>query len=252
MSGRFVRRLDVHMESDAGAIGDTRDVIRVDKCRLPIVAKELQVIRPSPVSFRFVSALFRRNRSEEELVTLLRATVAPARPATRSEHDTEEIERLKRREPAAWSALFEREHPLVFRTVFSRVGDRTAAEDITGQVFLEAIEGVGRYRDQGRPIVAWLLGIARHRTLDYFRKRGRETGSAIEPSVAGPDSRLEVALTYLCRLTPEQREVMELRFVEDYSLEDVAGLTGRSVGAVKALQHRALARLRTMLTEQDR
>lgn len=185
-------------------------------------------------------------------MTLLRATVAPARPATQTNEEKDEIAQLKRREPAAWSALFEREHPLVFRTVFARVGDRSVAEDITGQVFLEAIEGVGRYRDQGRPIVAWLLGIARHRTLDYFRKRGRETGEAIEPSVEGPDANLEVALTYLGRLTAEQREVVELRFVEDYTLEDVARLTGRSVGAVKALQHRALARLRTMLTEQDR
>lgn len=185
-------------------------------------------------------------------MTLLRATVAPTRPATQTAADVQEVERLKRRDPVAWSALFEREHPLVFRTVLARVGDRVVAEDITGQVFLEAIEGVGRYRDQGRPIVAWLLGIARCRTVDHFRKRGREVGAAIEPSVAGPDANLQVALTYLGRLTTEQREVVELRFVEDYSLEEVARLTGRSVGAVKALQHRALARLRTMLTEQDR
>ena len=87
-----------------------------------------------------------------------------------------ELDRLKRRDRLAWSRLFEREHSLVYRFVLSRVGEPAVADDIAGQVFLEAIEGIGRYRDRGKPISAWLVTIARHRTLDFFRKRGRERG----------------------------------------------------------------------------
>ena len=162
-----------------------------------------------------------------------------------------ELDRLKRRDRFAWSTLFEREHPLVYRFVLSRVGEPAVADDIAGQVFLEAIEGIGRYRDRGKPISAWLVTIARHRTLDFFRKRGRERGDSIEPSVAGPDAALRVALESLALLTPDQREVVHLRFVEGYQLEEVAIITGRTTGAVKSLQHRAIARLKTILSEGE-
>jgi RNA polymerase sigma-70 factor (ECF subfamily) len=158
--------------------------------------------------------------------------------------------RLKRREPDAWAALFERDYPLVFRAVLGRVGNRAVAEDIAGQVFLEALEGIGRYRDRGKPITAWLLAIARHRALDWFRKRNREAGEAVEPEAPPPEEGLGAAIAMLAELKEEQREVIHLRFVEGYSLEEVARLSGRSVGAVKSLQHRGLGRLRKLLTEE--
>lgn len=146
--------------------------------------------------------------------------------------------------------MFEREHPMVFRSVFAQVGESVIAEDITAQVFLEAVEGIGRYRERGRPITAWLLTIARHRTTDWFRKKHREVGDMPETAVDGPEASLEVAVAALRMLTPEQREVVHLRFVEDLSIEDVARLTRRTPGAVKAMQHRALARLRTILGDE--
>lgn len=160
---------------------------------------------------------------------------------------TDELTLLKLRDGEAWSALFEREYAFVFRTVLARVGERATAEDISGQVFLEALEGIGRYRDRGKPIRAWLVTIARHRTHDWFRKQRREGAEVPEATVPGPDEALTPILDVLARLTPEQQEVVHLRFVEGYSLDEVAGLTGRSVGAVKALQHRAIVRLRTII-----
>jgi RNA polymerase sigma-70 factor (ECF subfamily) len=178
---------------------------------------------------------------------------ATARVASTPATAPTEIDRLKRRDSAAWSALFEREHQFVFRFVLAQVRDQAVAEDITGQVFLEAIEGIGRYRDRGLPLRAWLLAIGRHRALDWFRRRAHETGAAIEPVVPGPEEGVAEALATLATLTPDQREVVHLRFVEGYSLEEVAGLTHRSVGAVKAMQHRGLVRLRAELepTEED-
>ena len=164
----------------------------------------------------------------------------------------DELTELKSRDAAAWSALWQREHPVVFRAVFAQVGNRAVAEDITAQVFVEAIEGIGRYRDRGRPLVAWLLSIARLRCTDWFRRRGRERDleNAPEPTVDGPDAHLSAAFAALAELTREQREVVHLRFLEGRPLEEVARLTGRSTGAVKALQHRALARLKHIL-ERD-
>lgn len=165
--------------------------------------------------------------------------------------ETVDIARLKRRDAGAWSALFERDYPVVFRAALGQVAEPAVAEDIAGQVFLEAMEGIGRYRDRGRPITAWLVTIARHRSLDWFRKRSRERGEAIEPTTAGPEAGLTVAVNALGELTGDQREVIHFRFVEGYSLEEVAQMTGRTVGAVKSLQHRGLARMRTIIGEQE-
>ena len=160
-----------------------------------------------------------------------------------------ELARLKRREAAAWTIGFEREYPLIFRVLLSRVQERSVAEDIAAQVFLEAMEGIGRYREQGKPFSAWLLTIARHRSLDWFRRTRREQGTAIEPTTVGPEASLTLALDALGLLTDDQKEVIHLRFVEGYALEEVGRLTGRSTGAVKSLQHRGLGRLRQVLGE---
>ncbi|MGE3075854.1 MAG: RNA polymerase sigma factor [Dehalococcoidia bacterium] len=69
-------------------------------------------------------------------------------PVVRTDADSERIRALREREPAAWTAFFEEQKDVVFRSAFSMVGERELAEDITGQVFLEAIEGIRRFRDR--------------------------------------------------------------------------------------------------------
>ena len=160
------------------------------------------------------------------------------------------IEALRSRETEAWTALFEEHRHLVYRAALAQVGERELAEDVTAQVFLEAIEGIGRYRDRGKPISAWLLAIARHRSLDAIRKRRRDGTTATAPADTGHEPST-AALEALHVLTPEQREVVHLRFVEDLSIETVATMTGRSPGAVKSLQHRALRQLRAHLTKSN-
>jgi RNA polymerase sigma-70 factor (ECF subfamily) len=181
-----------------------------------------------------------------EVAVTLSAATGMAAQAAPAEID---LDRLKRREPGAWSQLFERDYAIVFRFVLARVGERALAEDIASQVFVEAIEGIGRYRERGKPITAWLLTIGRHRSLDWFRRARREMGTAVEPTTEGPETGLTVALDALVHLTEDQREVIQLRFVEGYQLEEVARLTGRTAGAVKSLQHRALARLKKIIDD---
>lgn len=162
------------------------------------------------------------------------------------------LTRLKRRDAQAWSDVFEEHHVLVFRSVLAQVRDTPVAEDITAQVFLEAMQGIGRYRDRGKPLSAWLLTIARHRSTDWLRRQRREQQAlSREAALAPAETHAALpgdAYALLEPLTPEQREVVALRFIEGLSLDEVASATGRSPGAVKSLQHRALRQLRSALS----
>lgn len=128
-------------------------------------------------------------------------------------------------------------------------------EDVVGEVFLQVARDLRGFADVSDPVAVrrWVFTIARHRLIDAARRdrrRDRLARRTIDserstPSSEEPDAELLVALR---RLTDEQREVLALRFVADLALDDVARLTGRSVGAVKALQHRALENLRSAVS----
>lgn len=121
-------------------------------------------------------------------------------------------------------------------------------EDLLGEVFLQVARDFARFRGDETDLRRWVFTIARHRLVDDRRRRQVRpvtTGDA-PPEVAssGPLDPVDPALVAALReLTPDQREVVVLRFVADLSLQDVARITRRRVGAVKALQHRALAAL---------
>ncbi len=132
----------------------------------------------------------------------------------------------------------------------------TDPEGCLGDTFLQVAHDLGAFPDAGDPDAErrWVFTIARNRMLDAARRerrRPRVSGDAVPDrsteaeDVGGPDPELVAALA---RLTDDQREVLALRFVADLPLEAVAHMTGRSTGAVKALQHRALEELRRALT----
>ena len=127
-------------------------------------------------------------------------------------------------------------------------------EDVLSEVFLHVARSLPRFKGTDDEVRPWIFTIARHRAIDDRRRRRRRppgSGGAV-PDVAGrpapepPDGAL---LEALGRLTPEQREVVTLRFVADLSLDDVAAITGRSPGAVKSMQHRALEQLARILAD---
>ncbi len=179
-------------------------------------------------------------------VTELPAAQAVIHERTQQAETPEEarLAALRCKDTLAWTALFEEHRHLVFRAALAQVRDQQLAEDVTSQVFLEAVEGIGRYRDRGKPIAAWLLAIARQRSLDVLRKQRRQARTGFVPVEGAWAMTTAPAFEALDILTPEQREVMHLRFVEERSVEEVASLTGRSTAAVKSLQHRALRQLR--------
>jgi len=168
------------------------------------------------------------------------------------------IERAKAYDAEALSELYRRHADAVFRYVYYRVGDRSVAEDLVGDVFVRALEGLTSYEHTGRPFEAWLYRIAQARVVDHYRRQNVRRAAPLEERlVAGEDvdpDRLASdqdetwrAWEALNLLTEDQQQVISLRFIAGLSTADVAQMMGKTEGAVKALQHRALASLRRLL-----
>lgn len=153
--------------------------------------------------------------------------------------------------------MFERFYPDVHAYALARLGDVSAAEDVTQDVFVAAVPAIRALRVRSEPVVqAWFLHICRHKVMDYFRLNKRREATLFEPAgTAQPDpgAVAEMAVETgrirkaMAELTDEQQDILVRRFVLDQSLEHVASTTGRSVGAVKSMQHRALESLRRVL-----
>lgn len=127
------------------------------------------------------------------------------------------------------------------------------AEDLLGEVFLQVARSLPRFRGDDEDLRRWLFTIARNRLIDDRRRRARRprTADAAVPDrpAPAPLAALDPELIgALAQLTPDQREVVVLRYVADLSLADVAEVTRRSAGAVKSLQHRALEQLARTLS----
>lgn len=125
-------------------------------------------------------------------------------------------------------------------------------EDLLGEVFLQVSRDLHRFKGDDAARRRWVFAIAHNRLLDARRRvsrrpRGSDRPVPEVPADQPPDPFDPELIAALSRLTPDQREVVVLRFVADLPLADVARVTGRRVGAVKALQHRALESLSGML-----
>lgn len=176
----------------------------------------------------------------------------------RDASESQLIERAKAQDAQALSELYRRHANAVFRYVYYRVGDRAVAEDMVGDVFVRALEGLPAYQDVGLPFEAWLYRIAHARVVDHYRRGAvRRVTSLDEELAAGEETdpgrrvgerdEARRAWQALQRLTEEQQQVIALRFIAGYSTAEVASLLEKTEGAVKALQHRALATLRRIL-----
>lgn len=168
------------------------------------------------------------------------------------------IKRAKSHDARALSDLYRRHADAVFRYVYYRVGDREVAEDLVGEVFVRALEGLPAYQDTGTPFEAWLYRIAHARVVDYYRRQKVRRAAPLDESLTSseePDlSQLAAQRDDVRRvwnavrhLTDDQQQVISLRFIAGYSTAEVASVMGKTEGAIRALQHRALASLRRLL-----
>jgi RNA polymerase sigma-70 factor (ECF subfamily) len=168
---------------------------------------------------------------------------------------------LARRDRAAWATIYDRHVRDLFGFVYHLVGgDRTLAEDLHQEVWLAALEGIDRYDRQTGRFRDWLMGIARHRVSRHFRgASSADSGSIFDWGVVlgtsglpPPDQlesleRADVIRAALLRLSPDQRDVLLRKYVENSSVLEIARGIGRSPKAVESLLSRAREHLRELL-----
>ena len=156
-------------------------------------------------------------------------------------------------EPSRFSVLYEENVAAVFAHALRRCGSRSAAEDITSEVFLKALGALPRFEWRGVRYIAYLRKIADRLLADFYVRTAREDPLAeqAEQSMPNDSDGDERVFELVNRLPGDQRMVLALRFAEDRSIAQVAAVLGRSEGAVKQLQHRATTTLRNLLALED-
>jgi len=183
--------------------------------------------------------------------------MAPERPALTDRGgvaDEQSLIEAARTDPARFGELYERNFDRVYAFIVRRVRDRDEAQDLTAEVFHHALAGLDRFEWRGAPFVAWLYRIAANAVADRARRLAREGGTmpqlvARTEDPADMEHQARVFRT-VAQLPVPQRRVLEMRFVEQKSIREIAQELGRSEGAVKQLQFRAMENLRARVGEQ--
>jgi RNA polymerase sigma-70 factor (ECF subfamily) len=178
-----------------------------------------------------------------------------------SEREPLPVEQAKAGEPEAWSVLFRRYQLPLYVYVFELARDEQSSLDIVQETFIAAVRHIGSLRDEAK-FGGWLFGIAHQKCAQLWRRQNREAawrGELAEtpPDLdAGPDELLirreqeAEFMRLIGELPPPQRSVLLLHFVEDFSLEEIAEITGTPPGTVKSRLHYAKRALRKLLEEE--
>jgi RNA polymerase sigma-70 factor, ECF subfamily len=173
------------------------------------------------------------------------------------------IERLRKGDQDAARTLYERYFDRIYNYAYARLGRAEDAEDLAIDTMTRSLTRLDLFHDQGGAFSSWVYRIAHNATIDHYRRNRKVTLVSLEqatlPESADPTELAVEQLSHddlraaLRELTDEQQQVLILRFFQDLTAPQVAGIMGKSVGAVQALQHRALGSLeRTLQGRADR
>jgi len=164
------------------------------------------------------------------------------------------VRRAKQHDQEALTQLYEENFDRIYRYVAIKIGDRTEAEDIAQQVFLNALQSISTFKWKGVPFSAWLFRIAHNQIVDHLRRKSKRAtvplGESVRSNEDDPSLTAErnISIEFLNSkiklLTKAQQEVISLRFAGEQSIAGVARTMGKSEGAIKALQHSAILSLR--------
>jgi RNA polymerase sigma-70 factor, ECF subfamily len=182
----------------------------------------------------------------------------PAREST--ENIRKLVDQAQQGDRAALEELYLIHFDRIYSYLHMSVGSKHDAEDLTTQTFMKMLESIGRFRWQSAPFSAWLFRIAHNLAMDHFRARRRwqpEADVPEPPGEAEPSAELEAMqsigrqsmLELIDKLSPEQQQVLTLKFVFNFPNADVAKILDKTEGAIKSLQHRALASLQKQITQ---
>jgi RNA polymerase sigma-70 factor (ECF subfamily) len=155
------------------------------------------------------------------------------------------------RDPSRFVDLYDRHVDRIFAYVARRVGNRADAEELTSEVFQKALAGIGRFEWRGAPFASWLYRIAANEIADRFHRSGREQSLPMDEKAGDAQAEDTERRVWLSRsiedLPADQGRVVRLRFFEERSIREIAEELGRTAGAVKQLQYRALENLRARM-----
>ena len=167
------------------------------------------------------------------------------------------VQRAQQHDEEAFAELYEKYFDKIYRYVSLKIGNRVEAEDMTQQVFINALRSISSFKWRGLPFSAWLFRIAHNQVVDYLRKKTRQPVVSLNESItASKDNphkmteqnmNVEQLVLATKNLTPAQQEVIALRFAGELPISQVARIMGKSEGAIKALQHSAIVSLRKIL-----
>ena len=168
-------------------------------------------------------------------------------------------ERATALEPAALEEIYDTYAGRIYNYLYHRTGDSSLAEDLCGDVFIRMIESIQAGRPWNTSLQGWLYRIAHNLIIDHYRRQAKRDGPELDERWMAPQSygetfeglfhsnQLRVAMRFL---TEEQRQVVVLKFVEGLGNVEVAEVLGKTEGAIKALQHRALASIRRIIDDR--
>jgi RNA polymerase sigma-70 factor, ECF subfamily len=167
-------------------------------------------------------------------------------------HDERLLIAAAQKDPARFTELYEENFERVYAFVARRLRNRDDAEDVTSEVFRDALANLQRFEWRGAPFAAWLIRIASNAIADRWQRTAKEQGTALvdDPPDDSADANPEeiesrARLFRLVGTLPgDQRRVIEMRFAEGKSIAEIARALGRTDGAVKQLQLRGLESLR--------
>ena len=178
------------------------------------------------------------------------------------EHVRELVARGQEGDRDALEELYLIHFDRIYSYLHVSVGNRHDAEDLTTQTFLKMLEKIGSFKWQSAPFSAWLFRIAHNLAMDHFRARRRWQPEEEVPEPPGeeePSAELEAMqaigresmLKLIERLSPEQQQVLTLKFVFHLPNAEVGAILDKTEGAIKSLQHRALVSLQKQIQQQE-
>ncbi|MBI2278824.1 MAG: sigma-70 family RNA polymerase sigma factor [Candidatus Brennerbacteria bacterium] len=167
------------------------------------------------------------------------------------------VQKAKNGDAESFGALYDLYMPRIYRFVFLRTRGREDAEDLTHQVFMNAWQNLHRYETRGFPFGSWLYRIASNAVIDYYRtaKAHAPLEAVPEEVFAEPNTMGDVVDTAinldriritLASLEPDQQNVLLMKFVDDMTNKEIADALGKTEGAVRVIQHRAIKKLRSL------
>jgi len=165
------------------------------------------------------------------------------------ESDDRPLIEAAQNEPARFAELYDQNFSRVYAFFVRRVASREEAQDLTAEVFHQALASIRSFKWQGAPFIAWLYGIAANVLSKHWQRRGKHVEEELSDlsSMGGEIERSVMLAKVVEMLLPDQKHVIVRRFVDQRSIREIAQELGRSEGAVKQLQLRALQNLRAKL-----